>query len=222
MNPCKKTIGWADYTWNPLNGCRHNCKYCAAEKANIRFKFIPDWKTPVFFAQRLMEPYKVYKPSRIFVVFMGDLFGDWVDRDWILKVIKVAKFNPQHTFMFLTKNPKRYLEFEFPANSMLGCTLVNEYAHVVHAGFMKTLKIRGNRTFVSIEPIHSPFRKVKFNMFDLVIIGAETGRKPVIPFREWVDSIKHPNIYYKKNIIKYFPDLNNDSYELQRTQTDRK
>jgi protein gp37 len=26
-------------------------------------------------------------------------------------------------------------------------------------------------------------------------------------FGDWIDSIKHPNILYKQNILKYFPDL---------------
>jgi protein gp37 len=220
MNPCSKTIGWADFTWNIINGCKHGCIYCAAKKQNDRFHFIPDWETPVFFNERLIEPYQKTRSARIFVVFMGDLFGEWVSSEWIKLVLYTAEMNPQHVFMFLTKNPKRYLDFDFPKNSMLGCTITKDDAAGLYSkDIMKRLKMKGNRTFVSVEPIHSGFDGLSFAMFDLVIIGAETGRKPIIPQREWVDSVHHSNIYYKKNLIKLFPDLNNNNYELQRSKT---
>lgn len=33
----KTKIDWADYTWNPVTGCRHGCPYCYAEKQSRRF-----------------------------------------------------------------------------------------------------------------------------------------------------------------------------------------
>ena len=33
----KTKIDWADYTWNPITGCRHNCSYCYARKQSQRF-----------------------------------------------------------------------------------------------------------------------------------------------------------------------------------------
>jgi protein gp37 len=152
---------------------------------------------------------------------MCDLFGDWICADWIMQTLYIVAHNPQHTFMFLTKNPERYLEFDFPTNSMLGCTITHDGEQaIVFRDIMKRLKMKGNQTFVSIEPIHSGFENISFFMFDLVIIGAETGRKPVIPKRSWVDSIIHPNIYYKRNILKHFPDLKIKTDELQGNQTD--
>jgi protein gp37 len=212
MNPCKKSIGWADYTWNIINGCKFGCDYCAARRANQRWGFIPVWENPVFFNYRLIEPYQVTKPSIIFVVFMGDLFGDWISADWIKQVLYITEHNPQHTFMFLTKNPKRYKEFMFPDNCMLGCTITGGEG-LERQSFlfntMKQLKVKGARTFVSIEPIFSSFEGISFAMFDKVIIGAQTGASPVKPERYWIDSIIHSNIYYKNNIIKYFPNLKN-------------
>jgi protein gp37 len=223
MNPCRKTIGWADFTWNIVVGCRKCCSYCYAKRMNDRFHFIPIWTNPVFFHDRLIEPYQLTKPSIIFVGSMCDLFGDWICRDWIKEVLYISEHNPQHTFMFLTKNPKRYLDFDFPKNVMLGCTITHDGENaIMHRDIMKRLKMKRNRTFVSIEPIHSSFEGISFAMFDLVIVGAETGPKPIIPQPEWILSIIHPNIYYKNNLIKYFPDLNNDNYELQRKERDNK
>jgi len=38
-------------------------------------------------------------------------------------VLKVVKETPKATFLFLTKNPARYLEFNFPNNVILGATI---------------------------------------------------------------------------------------------------
>ena len=35
MNRSK--IEWCDHTWNPITGCRHNCKYCYAKRMTARF-----------------------------------------------------------------------------------------------------------------------------------------------------------------------------------------
>ena len=61
----------------------------------------------------------------VFVVSMGDLFGDWVPREWILAVLDRARRARGKTFLFLTKNPARYHEFleQFPENSILGVTI---------------------------------------------------------------------------------------------------
>lgn len=167
---------------------------------------------PTFYPHRLNEPQKKKKPCNIFVVDVGDLFGDWVPIYWIESVLNVVNKCPQHTFMFLTKNPRRYSdpEFEFPENCWLGCTVVSK----INSGIDKTYycnfrNIRSNKTFISIEPILSDFIGVDMFGIDLIIIGAMTGKNAVVPKREWVDSIKHPNIYYKENLRKIFPDLKN-------------
>lgn len=217
MNPCKKSIGWADFTWNPCVGCKGNCYYCAAKRMNDRFKWIPLWTSPVFYHDRLQEPFKKKKPVKIFVCFMSDLFGEWICRDWIVQVLQVCELNPHHTFMFLTKNPSRYLKFDYPANVMLGVTITNSYHSAANQRviIMKKLQMRNLRTFVSLEPILGHCEGLSLDAFDLVIIGAQTGPKAMIPAREWFDNIRHLNIFYKNNILKYFPDLKNKKHELQ-------
>jgi protein gp37 len=123
MNRTKIDWPGLSYSWNPVVGCKHNCDYCYAKKLNDRFKFIPDWENPQFFPERLNDPYKVKKPSTIFVGSMCDLFERWINPDWVYQVIQVCKDNPQHTFMFLTKNHVGYNGFTFPDNCMLGITM---------------------------------------------------------------------------------------------------
>jgi len=197
MNETK--IEWADYRWNPVVGCKHGCWYCYAEVMNRRFKWLADFTNPEFFLNRLTEPSKFGKPGRVFVVSMGDLFGDWVPSVWINTILKVVEQYPQHTFMFLTKNYTRYFEFTFPENSMLGITLTTGKFQIV----TEFAKHPHPRKFVSVEPIMSDFTGVSFDGIELVIVGAMTGPKAIPAQPEWVASIKHHNIFLKDNIKKY-------------------
>jgi protein gp37 len=196
----KTKIEWADYTWNPVIGCRHGCKYCYAKRMNDRFKWIKKWDEPIFFPLKLNEIHKIKKSSKIFIGSMCDLFGDWVPAEVINEIISLVRVYPQHTFMFLTKNPRRYLEFEFPENCQLGITMENdtEYMRLTY------LRKKNNYKFISCEPLLGDMSRIDFkNNVNLVIVGAMTGPGAIKPKKEWIDSIKHPNIFYKNNIKKY-------------------
>jgi protein gp37 len=205
----KSKIEWCDYTWNPVTGCYHGCEYCYARRiserfaprledgsiassgklhdiadTNIPFSFGFD---PTFHRYRLDEPKKLKKPSKIFVVSMGDLFGEWVPDEWIEEVFKTVKESPQHTFLFLTKNPERYMSLycsgiEFPENIMLGTTITSE-AETNRQSWIPC----GIKSFISIEPLIEP---IKSNLYaDWVIVGAMTGPGAIKPKEEWVQSI---------------------------------
>jgi protein gp37 len=194
--------------WNPVLGCKKNCYFCYAKRMNQRFKYIPVWENPVFFWDKLKKPYRTKKPTTFFVGSMCDLFGEWIVDDWIEQIIKVCEDNPRHTFLFLTKNPRRYLQFDFPDNVMLGTTLCRNVDFIVDYAEIYPL-LEPHKTFISVEPILSDFNGC-YLVADLVIVGAMTGPHPVAPKREWIESIKCKNIYYKKNILKYFPKLKNN------------
>lgn len=107
---------------------------------------------PTFYPDRLEEPLKVKKPSRIFVSDMGDLWGDWVPRGWIEAVLDTVRKCPQHTFLMLTKNPKRYQEFEIPDNAAIGTTVEDESKLWRVEDLLKTkAKVR----FLSLEPLQN-------------------------------------------------------------------
>lgn len=131
----KTKIEWTDYSWSPVVGCKNGCSYCYARRLNDRFGWLKDWTKPVFYPERLIEPSKVKKASKIFVCSMADLFGDWVKKSWIEQIIRVVIANQRHTFQFLTKNPKRYLEFAFPNNCWLGTTI--DYVNQARLNYLK-------------------------------------------------------------------------------------
>lgn len=175
----KTKIEWCDYTWNPITGCKNNCWYCYARKMAVNDyykKGFPNKFEPSFYRERLEEPLKIKKPSRIFVCSMADLFGDWVYNTWIRSILEVVEHCPQHTFMFLTKNPKRYEKFNFPKNCWLGVTVTGR-GDWYNAASLHMLQ-RDNLKFISIEPILDVIDTSYFWLADWIILGGLTP-KPV-------------------------------------------
>lgn len=172
---------------------------------------------PTFHRYRLQEPELEKMHRDIFVVSMGDLFGKWVPTDWIRDVLDACQRAPQHRYLFLTKNPARYLELDHLAllpheeNFWYGSTATNpETSPMAWA--------EDYHTFVSIEPLLGPFgnpRPGALHDIDWIIVGAETGNRKdkVVPRREWVDQItafcaeNDIPVFYKDNLRAYFPDL---------------
>lgn len=216
----KTKIDWPnlDYTWNPIMGCANGCSYCYARKMNDRFKWIEDWNRPKFFPERLSDPYKIKKPSTIFVGSMCDIFSDFVAWEWFEQILYVARECKQHQFMFLTKNPRYYLEHvDYPENCWLGATITSDKDYK-KAGYVdnavKSINLgmgkweeKKCKRFLSIEPLLGliPFDDAGINWpgIDLIIVGAMTGPGATIPKPAWIQSIHHHNIHWKSNIKPY-------------------
>jgi protein gp37 len=159
--------------------------------------------TPTFHRYRLNQPQAWKTPRTIFVGSMCDLFGAWVPDDWIQDVFDACAAAPQHRYLFLTKNPKRYVELENRGllrqddNFWFGysATHKSELWQVEHAD-----EIPIKHLFVSIEPILEDFRGVAFSTHcptDWIIVGAETGKRKgkVKPRLEWLDSLVTQSVY---------------------------
>lgn len=215
----KTKIEYVDYTWNPVTGCLHDCDYCYARRIVNRFKakenltYIDGIKPkhlstipypygflPTFHPQRLDAPKKLKKSSRILVVSMGDLFGEFIPDKWINKVLEVVKECSQHTFLFLTKNPNRYYSFKFPNNAWIGASAVNrpdEKARPMEEGFIVTnahtvadTMSFFERSFLSIEPLLNDVSlDIDISFIDWIIVGAQTGPGAIKPKREWVENL---------------------------------
>lgn len=147
---------------------------------------------PTFHRYRLGE-YEKKKGRTIFVCSMADLFGAWVPDSWIDEVFAACKKAPQHRYLFLTKNPQRYVELatdgKLPAkdNMWYGTTTTTPDEHFFWGGAC--------HTFVSIEPILRDYSGEVRGMCDTfaqwVIVGAETGKRKdkIIPEKSWIDAI---------------------------------
>ena len=183
--------GWYQWNWNPVIGCRHSCIYCYAKPYAERRGWIKDYSQPEFNEKDLNEPKKLRKPAIIFVCAFADLFGDWVPAEWIKRVIQVIEETPQHTYVFLTKNPKRYTEFAFPPNVYLGVT-VEGPDKMFRAEVLRDIP---GRKFCSIEPIRGDFTGVDLSMFDWVVAGYMLYSKTTKIEKQWLKSVSHHNLY---------------------------
>ena len=189
MNRTK--IEWTDFTWNPITGCLHGCQYCYARRmAETRLRGRCGYPNdepfrPTFHEYRLDEPSKLSKPAKIFVCSMGDMMGAWVPDKWILQVLNIIEQNPQHTFQLLTKNPKRYLEFEFPKNAWCG-TSIESQDKLHRLDIIK--QVQAKVRFVSIEPLLSDI-DANFDDIQWLIIGGMTGPKAIKPQKVWIENL---------------------------------
>ncbi len=213
-------IEWCDSTWNPVTGCLHGCEYCYARKIANRFGFHvpesaePDIKSrvlvraaecngkkvpypfdflPTFHRYRLDEPQKHKNPRTIFVCSMADLFGSWVPTKWIVEVLDACRAAPQHRYLFLTKNPSRYLEL----NELALLPHDDNFWYGSTAAYPETDQMAWSNafhTFVSIEPMLGRFGRPcpgSLHDIDWFIVGAETGSRPgkIIPQKSWVQEV---------------------------------
>jgi protein gp37 len=166
-------------TWNPVVGCLYHCSYCwAKELAETKLRDSPRYQDG--FKPKLVEKElkRRFKPGEfIFVTDMGDLFGPWVPREWILRVLHVISQFPETDFLLQTKNPDRYQDFEFfPPhfpNVYLGTTIeTNRNYHLTRAPrpylrFYPMWLVPHHKKFISIEPI------MDFDLDELVTWVAE-------------------------------------------------
>ncbi len=206
----KTKIDWADYTWNPVWGCLNYCSYCYARKTAVRFgeSFEPHWKEKNF--NRSMPK----KPSFIFVNSMSDI-AYWKD-EWFVDVFHKIDHNPQHIFLFLTKEEWIYNVWYFSENCWLGVTATTQ-ENLLDLSWLSCIDdTEGhNKYFLSIEPILGPIGRasLSYHALDWVIVGAETGNRKgrVIPKLSWlqmiVDFSYHENIplWMKDNLRGIWP-----------------
>lgn len=217
----RTNIEFADFTLNPIVGCQNSCSYCWARKFNDRYFKNNNFTIPKFYPERLNDkipglPKKrnyiaeAISPDKpvIFLVDMGDIFSDGVEKKWNLKVFIYGNCHQSANFLYISKQPKRFLQFFNVIeqdNSFIGTSL--DFAH--NAKRLESIKAMGKlgfRTFVNIEPLMSRMDMVDFSGIDFLIVGALTGQK-YQPQRSWHEGIKHDRIYYKNNYLAYFPEL---------------
>lgn len=110
----KTKIEWATDVWNPTVGCTkvsEGCRNCYAERMFERFHPGQKFSEVQWFAERLEQPLHWKEPRRIFVDSMSDLFHVKIPHHFISQVFWIMEMAPLHTFMILTKRPKRMYEW---------------------------------------------------------------------------------------------------------------
>jgi protein gp37 len=200
FNSNDEGIEWAKWSWNPVTGCKHGCPYCYAR--DIANRFYPDeiGFEPHFYKERLEAPQNSKIPKsrkdekgihNVFVCSMADLFGDWVPNKWIKDIFKIVENSLEWNFLFLTKNPKRYLEIpSWPTNCAIGATAdTQERANVACDVFEKMDE--DIIKFLSCEPLEEKII-LPDGYFQWLIIGGRSktsGMPAAQPEWEWVASL---------------------------------
>jgi protein gp37/ParB-like chromosome segregation protein Spo0J len=225
FNSSEEGIEWAKWSWNPVTGCKHGCKYCYAKvDAELHYEDLPKGKrfepTPRF--DRLTAPFNTKVPKEredepgirnVFVCSMADLFGEWVPKDWIDKVLDAVRNATQFNFIFLTKNPKRLSEFTFPDNAWVGATVDEQFRADSTVEAMQSVKAKVR--FLSCEPLMEAVSFKGLGGIDWLIIGAQTAQGQCPEYQPpWehvqtlVDQATQAGvkIYIKKNLTSRPPE----------------
>lgn len=197
----QSSIEWTEMTWNPVTGCDKvsaGCKFCYAEVMARRLKAMGLEKYANGFSLALHEedlqlPYTWRQPKIVFVNSMSDLFHKDIPVEFVQKVFRVMKENPQHVFQVLTKRADVLLYYdkegwlEWTHNIWMGVSVEN-------STFVKRIDLlrqTGARIkFLSCEPLIGPLPHMNLQGIDWVIVGGESGRTPRPMKKEWVKDIK--------------------------------
>lgn len=191
MNNVKKSIGWCDYTINPVKGlCPVGCPYCYARAMYKRFKMDRTIRyDPSVFL--LMTD----SPKRIFVGSTIDLFHPLVSL-WNDDIFRICRCHPDVTFIFLTKVPERLpLWSPYPDNCWVGASCTNQWQFTVAADYLAGVKALVK--FISFEPLLGQidyggtcWQEFSMSGINWVIIGQQTPtRKLTAPKIEWIRDI---------------------------------
>ena len=192
--------GFVTHTWNVIKGkCPHDCPYCYMKRfpqGELRFDE-KELKT------------NLWDGNFIFVGSSCDMFTDDVPSEWIHKILDYCGLF-DNTYLFQTKNPKRFYEFQsyFPEKTITGVTLEtnreNDLANCPPRSarvdwFIEDYPLL-KRKMVTIEPIMdfdvtilSEWIK-KINP-EFVNIGADSNKKKDYSFPE-------PSEFKINNLIK--------------------
>jgi protein gp37 len=184
-------IEYLDWTWNPITGCKHGCPYCyAARQAHRNLPGIS--MEPAFHPKRLGEPCRLTRPDIIGVSYTGDMWGKWVPREWIEEVLSMCRAT-KHKYLFLTKNPARYAEFEIPGNCWCGTSTTGAESEMHRLSTLFVSAPLGH-LFVSLEPWTGGESVLAPKPYDeesiaWVIIGGLTGKGEKKPPKEDMEEL---------------------------------
>lgn len=151
------------HTWNTVKGvCPHGCAYCYVKSG---------CQKPIRFDYSEITT-DMERGHFIFVGSGNDLFANDIPKKWIDTTIDhCTKFS--NWYLFQSKNPARFAEFELPQKSVI-CTTIetnrwypeimnNSPAPQKRAEAME-IAYKGYPTFVTIEPI------IDFDLEELVTL----------------------------------------------------
>ena len=210
----RRGIEWTDYTWNPIGGCKHSCRWempdgttavCYAETVAERVAqaaYPHGFEHHYWRPELLQEPKKLATSAKIFLDSMSDLMGAWVPEEEIQQVLEICRQTPRHTYQLLTKNAPRLLKFDFPDNVWVGVSAPPSFFKGKPLSFtqqkrmvLRQLEVLSQVNvpvrWMSIEPLSFDIAHLLENSpLAWAVIGAATnGPKTYQPKPEWVSNV---------------------------------
>jgi protein gp37 len=225
---------WAMWSWNPVTGCLHGCGYCYAR--DIATRVYPYGFQPAYIPEHLDMPANTEQGEpreeddisyrNVLTCSMADLFGEWMPEEWVRSVIQVAIDNPQWTFIYLTKFPKRMPGFSYPSNVWLGATVNKQRDVKPTERAFKQIKDNGfdGLCWLSCEPLLDRLTFSDLQLFNWIVMGgsSQSRQTPALfpPFDDIVHLYQQARttgckIYMKTNLgikqgITEFPTLRHE------------
>lgn len=208
----KTSIGWTDYSWNPVTGCHkvsRGCKNCYAETLTKRFGErwgMKSFRDVKMWPERLWEPLNIAQKlvgKKVFVCDMSDLFHEDVTDSFIFDVFETIHNLPDTTFQILTKRPQRAIDIfkRIPEKILVDVPFKNVWIGVscedqqTASDRIPLLKqIPAEVRFISFEPLvgHIYTAHLRFYEKEIhwAIVGGESGHgaQPMHP--DWVRSLR--------------------------------
>ncbi|MBZ0291884.1 MAG: phage Gp37/Gp68 family protein [Anaerolineae bacterium] len=195
------------YTWNPIVGCNHGCKWqmpngeiaaCYAEtlvETRLQDVYTKGFATHYWFEKRLQAPLKVKKGAGIFIGSIADLMGREVPAEQVQAVLDVCREAEQHIFFLLTKNAPRLRKFNFPANVWVGVSSPPDWyrgkqlngwqrSAMLQTSLKALRDIDARVKWMSFEPLSwnvSHFLWGYPDVLDWAVIGAASNGKQLFP-----------------------------------------
>lgn len=200
----KTAIEWADFSWNPIVGCRNGCDYCYARRlATTRLAHLcPQCGTfePHLHLERIEQPLRMKKPAVIFADSMSDWWSEGVDPWWRIRAVWTMVQSPQHQFVVLTKRPDLIVHDEdnihWPPNAWLGVSITSGEDWWRWEALAK-LPERIHK-FISVEPLLGAgvagrlkdAEETHTALPEWVIVGPQSGSGAAKPVEAWQFTIR--------------------------------
>jgi protein gp37 len=167
---------------------------------------------------------QITKPSKVFIGSTMELFGEWVQPEWLEEIFSDIRQYPQHTFILLSKQPYNLNKWEFPDNCWVGISTTGFDGNSWLEEDFRNVKAKVK--FVSIEPLldYSP---MDFRWVNWTIVGRQTPlSEKTKPRIAWIEDIvkrcdeERVPVFLKNNLRSILPDevplFNKSQYELRQ------
>lgn len=199
-------IPYVDETWNTTVGCTRvsaGCDNCWAydfyhlfEGAMTHSELLGilneyDWTGKVELCKwRLRQPLHWKRPRRILVNATSDLFHKQVPTSYLKEVFAIVQQCPQHTFLGLTKRPRRAARLAKYTRELenwwVGVSVENQRTATRRLEIASWIPAKYH--WASIEPLLEGIwlPSIVKNAIDWIVIGAESGSNRRPCDLEWV------------------------------------